>query len=98
VPPQPAGCDGPFDASAELVRCAALFEEAAFDLLDVNAAIRAGSIALAISTSFRAAASGSMKRFGSTTSCGFHVGDVDVLAHALDVDHCSGEASGLAAR
>jgi hypothetical protein len=31
------------------------------------------------------------------TSCGFHVGGVDVLARALDVDHRATEASGLAA-
>jgi hypothetical protein len=31
------------------------------------------------------------------TSCSFHMGDMDVLAHALNVDHCAAEASGLAA-
>jgi hypothetical protein len=52
----------------------------------------------AISTSLRAAVSGSLKGLARRTSCGFRVGDKDVLAHALNVDHCAAEASGLADR
>jgi len=56
--PEPARCNGAFDAGAELVRRATGLAECGIDKLDVNPPSCTASTALAISTSLRAAASG----------------------------------------
>jgi hypothetical protein len=54
--PEPARCNGAFDAGAELVRRATGLAECGIDKLDVNPPSCTASTALAISTSLRAAA------------------------------------------
>jgi hypothetical protein len=99
VQPEPARCNRPLDAGAELLARATGFEESSVDKLDIDSSIlgRLGQrwrFPGACAQQRRDQRSGWARR----TSCGFHVGDMDVLAHALDVDHCAAEATGLAAR
>jgi hypothetical protein len=70
VPPQPALRDRVLDAGAVFGRTAAGGEKGAIDPLDIDA----GSAALAISISFRTAASGSLNGLGSANFTGFVLG------------------------
>jgi hypothetical protein len=74
VPPQPAQCDRASEGAAELVRSATLPEEGAVDQPIKMRLSWTASTALAICTSLRAAASGSVKWLDSTNfmSRGYH--------------------------
>jgi len=74
VPPQPALRDRALDAGAVFGRTAAGGEKGAIDPLDIDAGVLDGSAALAISISFRTAASGSLNGLCSAKFTGFVLG------------------------
>jgi hypothetical protein len=74
VPPQPALHDRALDAGTAFGRTAAGGEKGAIDPLNIDAAAWTASAALAISISFRMAASGSLNGLGSANFMGFVLG------------------------
>jgi hypothetical protein len=97
--PEPARCNRALDAGAVLIRRAAGLEECAVDQLDIGAAVLHRLDGIGDLHQLACGSGGIIEGgWARRTSCGFHAGDMDVLAHALDVDHCAAEASGLAAR
>jgi hypothetical protein len=95
---RPTFVDRSLDAGAELLARAISFEESGVDELDIDPAVLSWLDRVRDLHEFSRGGVGiSDGGWARRTSRSFHMGDMDVLAHALNVDHCAAEATGLAA-